>query len=87
MFSLKEKQHIAAELEKLLLSLKHPEMPTERPRFALTVEGKEPWSFADITPNWFYETEPPKVNPWNEQTHGEIEAKAPIITALTQPSE
>jgi hypothetical protein len=42
MFSQKEKQHIAAEIEKLLLSLNHPEMPKDRPKFRLHVDGLEP---------------------------------------------
>ena len=48
MFSVDEKRHIAAEIERLLLSLKHPEMPIEKPRFALHVDGAESWSWADI---------------------------------------
>lgn len=67
MFSVKEKQHIAAEVEKLLLALKHPEMPTEKPMFELHVKGKEDWSWADIRPNHtFSASSPPGVNPWNE---------------------
>lgn len=66
MFSLKEKQHIAAEIEKLLLSLNHPEMPKGNPKFSLHVEGKESWSWADIAPNWTFNETPPKVNPFNE---------------------
>jgi hypothetical protein len=64
MFSVKEKQHIAAVLEKTLLELNHPEMPTEKPMFELHVDGKESWSFADIKPNWTYDGKPG--NPWNE---------------------
>lgn len=67
MFSLEEKQHIALELEKILLNLKHPEMPKEKPMFTLHVDGKEEWSWADIKPNWsFGKDSPPKVNPFNE---------------------
>lgn len=68
MFSLAEKQHIAAEVEKLLLSLNHPEMPKEKPMFSLHVDGKDPvWSWADIKPNWTFTAEsPPQVNPFNE---------------------
>jgi len=67
MFSLKEKQYIAEEIEKLLLSLKHPEMPTEKPVFHLHVGGKESWSWADIKPNWTFTSEnPPGVNVFNE---------------------
>ena len=69
MFSMQEKQHIAAKIEELLLSLEHPEMPTEHPEFALVVQGKEAWSFARIMPNWVFSLEhPPSVNPWNEVT-------------------
>lgn len=67
MFSVKEKQHIAAVIERTLLELGHPEMPTEKPVFTLHVDGKEGWSFADIKPNWTYGlANPPAVNPWNE---------------------
>lgn len=67
MFSIKEKQWLANEVEKLLLSLKHPEMPTEKPCFHLHVDGKESWSWAAIEPNWaFDETNKPGINPWNE---------------------
>jgi len=68
MFSLKQKQFIAAEIEKLLLSLNHPEMPTSKPNFTLHVDGKEEWSWADIKPNWIYEGESqqPSINPFNE---------------------
>lgn len=68
MFSVKEKQHIAREIEKLLLDLNHPEMPTEKPNFTLHVDGKESWSWADIKPNWIYQDGIEKigVNPFNE---------------------
>lgn len=59
MFSLKEKQFIAAELEKIILSLKHPEMPTERPKFKLHIDGEQSWSWADIEPNWTFENRKP----------------------------
>jgi hypothetical protein len=67
MFSVAEKKHIAEVLEKTILELKHPEMPTERPCFQLHISGKESWSWADIAPNWtFDEKNKPGVNPWNE---------------------
>ena len=67
MFSINEKKKIAGEIEKLLLSLDHPEMPKEKPSFSLYVDGKESWSWADINPNWTYdESNPPGINPWNE---------------------
>ena len=67
MFSVKEKNKIASEVEKLLLSFNHPEMPKEKPEFTLHVSGKESWSWADIEPNWKYENKAPSVNPWNEK--------------------
>ena len=67
MFSIKEKQFIASEVEKLLLSLKHPEMPKKKPKFHLRVDGKEDWSWAEIKPNWTFGIDnPPEVNPFNE---------------------
>lgn len=74
MFSVREKQLIAETIEKLLLGLNHPEMPTEKPRFTLHVDGKASWSWADITPNWMH-SEGESNNPWNEQSHAEIESK------------
>lgn len=67
MFSMKEKQMIAAKIEELLLSLNHPEMPTEKPQFSLRVEGKEGWSWAEIKPNWTFAENPPNTNPWSER--------------------
>lgn len=65
MFSVKEKIYIAAEIEKILLNLNHPEMPKERPNFKLYVAGKKQWSWADILPNWAFEVKH-RGNPWNE---------------------
>ena len=66
MFSMKQKQHIASELEKILLELKHPEMPTSKPMFFLRVEGAQDWSWAEIEPNWTFEHRTPGINPHNE---------------------
>jgi len=67
MFSVQEKQKLAAIIESALLDLHHPEMPDENPTFMLRVEGKEGWSWAEIKPNWtFSEANPPGLNPWNE---------------------
>ncbi len=66
MFSIEEKKKIASEIEKLLLSFKHPEMPVEKPNFKIHIDGKESWSWADIEPNWKYEGVKIKGNPWNE---------------------
>lgn len=68
MFSIKEKQLIAKVVEDILLYLKHPEMPTEKLKFKLHIDGKEAWSFADIEPNWIYKDGKKSIgtNPWNE---------------------
>jgi hypothetical protein len=66
MFSIREKQLIAAAVEKVLLEINHPEMPKARPHFKLHVDGKEHWSWADIEPNWKFEDEPPTTTWWNE---------------------
>jgi len=55
MFSRKEKRVIATVIEKLLLSLSHPEMPDEKPDFDIHINGKEGWSWADIKPNWKFD--------------------------------
>lgn len=68
MFSLQQKKEIAQKVEEILLSYNHPEMPKEKPMFKLKVNGKEDWSWADITPNWtFNDKNKPGVNPWNEK--------------------
>jgi len=68
MFSTAEKQYLAAEIENLLLGLKHPEMPETKPNFHLHVDGKESWSWADIKPNWtFNDANSPGQNLWNEE--------------------
>jgi len=55
------------EIGKLLLSLKHPEMPKEKPTFTLHVEGGESWSWADIKSNWSFSIDnPPESKPFNE---------------------
>jgi hypothetical protein len=53
MFSAEQKNEIAKEVEKVLLSFNHEEMPKEKPVFRLIVYGKEGWSWADIRPNWW----------------------------------
>lgn len=76
MFSLKEKQFIASEVEKLIISLDHPEMPKEKPMFALRIEGKENWSWAEIKPNWTFGIDnPPGMNSWNEIARDELKKR------------
>lgn len=68
MFSMAEKKKIAFEIEKLLLSFNHPEMPKEEPYFQIHISGKETWSWAKIEPNWKYDKHnKPGINPWNER--------------------
>jgi len=55
MFSQSQKQKIAEEIEKLLLSFDHPEMPEEKPFFNIRIEGKENWSWEEILPNWTHD--------------------------------
>ena len=72
MFSMKQKQEIAQKIEELLLSYDHPEMPKEKPEYSLHVDGKESWSWADITPNHhFDENNKPSINPFNEENTDE----------------
>lgn len=68
MFSVAEKRQIADTVEKLLLSLNHPEMPKEKPLFQLHVTGREEWSWAEIEPNWVFDEghKTPTANPFNE---------------------
>jgi len=67
MFSLKQKQEISAKVEEVIMSFKHPEMPTEKPDFTLNIKGKESWSWAEIKPNWtFHKDNQPGINPHNE---------------------
>lgn len=75
MFSFKEKKDLATQIEKLLLALNHPEMPSKNPEFKLHVKGKESWSWADIEPNWKFENEPAKLNKWNELSRDIMEKK------------
>jgi len=49
-------------------------MPKEKPIFHLRIEGKESWSFAEIDPNWTFNTDnKPAVNPWNENARKVME--------------
>ena len=57
MFSPRQKHFIAKEVERILLSLVHDEMPLSKPYFKLHVDGAEALSWADIEPNWKIEEE------------------------------
>lgn len=66
MFSVEEKQKIAKEIESLLLSFDHPEMPHSRPYFEIHIDGKETWSWADIKPNWKVADKGPAISSWHD---------------------
>lgn len=67
MFSVREKQIIAEEVQKILRATNHPELPEGEISFNLHVDGAESWSWADIKNNGaFNESNPPSVNPHNE---------------------
>ena len=69
MFSVKQKREISQKIENILLSYQHPEMPTEKPKFRLHVDGTEAWSWADIEPNWLFDDghKTAGVNTFNER--------------------
>ena len=67
MFSLAQKRKISEEVEKVILSFNHPEMPKSKPYFKLHIDGAETWSWADIEPNWCFDDKNPSINPWNEE--------------------
>lgn len=64
MFSVKEKQKIAAAIDAVIKEINHPEMNNETPQWQLLINGKEPWSWANIHPN--HEPIRGVPNPWNE---------------------
>lgn len=65
MFSVRQKRHIANEVQRILRETNHPELPTTEIQFRLLVNGAESWSWADIRNNGAVDS--PDVNPWNEQ--------------------
>ena len=79
MFSLEQKKFISAEVEKILLSLQHPEMPAEKPNFSLHVDGIESWSYADIKPN--HTVNNPGINPYNEIAAINKKVSCPVLIA------
>lgn len=67
MFSVRQKRHIANEVQRILRETAHPELPDGEISFHLRVAGAEPrsWSWVDIRNNGAVET--PSVNPHNER--------------------
>ena len=66
MFSVRQKKMISESIEKLIRYINHPEMDNDNIRFRIHIDGKEPWSFADITDNKTAQDNGVRVNPWNE---------------------
>lgn len=66
MFSVYEKQFLSTKIEALIKNLNHPEMDNDNIRFKIHIDGKEPWSWADITDNKTAKENGIKINPWNE---------------------
>ena len=64
MFSVEQKQTIAAAIDKVIKDIQHPEMDNEKPFWELHVQGKADWSYATIHPNHEPVQGPP--NRWNE---------------------
>lgn len=64
MFSVEEKQKIAAAITAVIKEINHPEMNNQQPEWSLRVNGKESWSFANIHPNHQPMVSAP--NLWNE---------------------
>ena len=74
-FSREEKQQIAKAVEDVIREIDHPEMDNENIRFQLHVDGKESWSYADITDNR-RAGDGANGNPWNETARAVLERGA-----------
>ncbi len=66
MFSVSQKQFIAQEIERTIRSLHHPEMDDRNIRFKIHIDGRDSWSFADITDNKTATENGMSVTPFNE---------------------
>lgn len=51
MFSIRQKQKIADEIQKIIRATNHPELPDGEIEFEIHIKGKEDWSWADIKNN------------------------------------
>ena len=65
MFKKKKKRYISDEVQKILKSTNHVELPDGEIKFHLHVYGKEDWSWADIKNNG--DVKNPIPNPHNEE--------------------
>ena len=64
MFSTQQKREIADKIQVILRETNHPELPEDEINFLLHVNGKEPWSFAEIHNNGAVPN--PVSSDWNE---------------------
>jgi len=67
MFSINQKREIADKIQTILRETNHPELPKDEIQFHIHIDGAEPWSWADIRNNGYFDTHQPSVNPWNEK--------------------
>jgi hypothetical protein len=74
MFSVAEKQRIAAAVEQVIREINHPEVDPADVKFWLHIEGRGTWSFANIHPNSQTLSGPP--NPWNERARSQTPVAA-----------
>lgn len=65
MFSIDQKRKISDAVQQVLRETGHPELPDGEIKFLLHVDGKGPWSWADIRNNG--QVTQPTINPWNER--------------------
>ena len=65
MFSVNQKRNISNKIQEILRATNHPELPEGEISFTLHVDGKEEWSWADISNNGAVRN--PSVNPFNER--------------------
>jgi len=65
MFSVRQKREISEQVQKILRSTNHPELPEGEIQFVLHVDGDGPMSWADIRNNGAVLN--PDVNPHNER--------------------
>lgn len=67
MFSIAQKRYIADEIQKILRSTNHPELPQSEIQFNIHIDGAEKWSWADIQNNGAIDQPELTANPWNER--------------------
>jgi len=65
MFSVNQKRYISDQIQKILRSTNHPELPENEIEFEIHIKGKEDWSWAIIKNN--KRVVNPKINPHNER--------------------